>query len=117
MVRISDARMCGTAFGTCVLHVAPESSAGGPLAAVRDGDLIPLDVARGGSSSRSSRPRSSADSPSGRRRRRATPAGYGRLYVDHVLQADEGVDLDFLTGPPEEERLPYGLFGGWVGGW
>ena len=44
--------------------------------------------------------------------------GYGRLHVDHVLQADEGCDLDFLAGPPEEEhRLPYGLFGGWVGGW
>jgi dihydroxy-acid dehydratase len=97
MVRISDARMSGTAFGTVVLHAAPEAAAGGPLALVRDGDVIRLDA-------------------KGRRidlkveedelaRRRATwtapakpPRGYGRLYVDHVTQAGEGCDFDFLTG-------------------
>ena len=118
MVRISDARMSGTAFGTCVLHVAPESYAGGPLAAVRDGDTIALDI--------DARTIDLEVEPAEIERRLAErPApvprytrGYGRLHVDHVLGADEGCDLDFLAGPPEEEhRLPYGLFGGWVGGW
>ncbi len=98
LVRISDARMSGTAFGACVLHVAPEAAAGGPLALVRTGDLVHLDV-------------------TGRRldilvddeelvRRRADwsppdPAetrGWVRLYTEHVLQADRGVDFDFLVG-------------------
>ena len=118
MVRISDARMSGTAFGTCVLHVAPESYAGGPLAAVRDGDMIALDI--------DARTIELEVDPAEIERRLAErPApvprytrGYGRLHIDRVLQADEGCDLDFLAGPPEEEhRLPYGLFGGWVGGW
>ncbi len=118
MVRISDARMSGTAFGTCVLHVAPESYAGGPLAAVRDGDMIALDIDARTIDLE-------VDSAEIERRLAERPApvprytrGYGRLHVDHVLQADEGCDLDFLAGGPEEEhRLPYGLFGGWVGGW
>jgi dihydroxy-acid dehydratase len=98
MVRISDARMSGTAYGACVLHVAPESFIGGPLALVRDGDVIELDVP-------------------GRRldlhvnddelaRRRAAwiapepkyPRGFGRLYSHHVTQADRGCDFDFLEG-------------------
>ena len=98
MVRISDARMSGTAYGACVLHVAPESFIGGPLALVRDGDVIELDVP-------------------GRRldlhvndeelaRRRAEwiapqplyPRGFGRLYSHHVTQADRGCDFDFLEG-------------------
>ena len=96
MVRISDARMSGTAFGTVVLHVAPESAAGGPLGAVRDGDTIVLDVeAR----------RIDLDVPAAEierrlaERRRRAPAyarGYGALYLEHVLQADEGCDFDFL---------------------
>ncbi|OLE24974.1 MAG: dihydroxy-acid dehydratase [Actinobacteria bacterium 13_1_20CM_3_71_11] len=97
MVRISDARMSGTAYGTVVLHVAPESAVGGPLALVRDGDPIVLDVAartltldvdeRELASRKASRPP-------------VEPAegGWTRLYVDHVLQADRGVDLDFLVG-------------------
>jgi len=98
MVRISDARMSGTAFGTVVLHTAPEAAAGGPLALVRTGDPIELDV-RGR--------RLHLDVPDGElERRRATwtppkvraKGGYQQLYVDHVLQADEGCDLDFLVG-------------------
>ena len=105
MVRVSDARMSGTAFGTCVLHVAPESYAGGPLAAVRDGDVDRARCRRTArSSSRSTRPRSHAGSPNGPHPTPRYIRGYGRLHVDHVLQADEGCDLDFLTGPPEEGR-------------
>lgn len=95
MVRISDARMSGTAFGTVVLHVAPEAAAGGPLGLVRDGDVIRLDV-----------PRRRLDllvEAAELARRRATwfppakPArGYARLYVEHVTQADTGCDFDFL---------------------
>jgi len=100
MVRISDGRMSGTAYGTVVLHVAPEAAAGGPLALVRTGDPIVLDVA-----ARSLR----LDVPEAELARRtpsaaaaaayAAPAGGGqRLYIDHVLQADRGADLDFLVG-------------------
>jgi dihydroxy-acid dehydratase len=119
MVRISDARMSGTAFGTAVLHVAPESAVGGPLALVRDGDPIALDV---------DAQRLDLEVPSDELARRAeqSPArepkyrrGYGRLFLDHVLQADEGCDFDFLAGLPGEEgrREPYGLLSGWQGGW
>ena len=94
MVRISDARMSGTAYGTIVLHVTPEAAVGGPLALVRNGDRIrlsvkerrldllvePAELAR--------RPRRSAS-----RRPRAATA---RLYAEHVLQADHGCDFDFL---------------------
>jgi dihydroxyacid dehydratase/phosphogluconate dehydratase len=119
MVRVSDARMSGTAFGTVVLHVAPESAAGGPLGAVRDGDQIVLDVeAR----------QIELDVPAteiARRlaaqggRRPAYARGYGALYLEHVLQADEGCDFDFLRAVPgdEPEREPLGLLSGWVGGW
>ncbi len=98
MVRISDARMSGTAFGTVVLHTAPEAAAGGTLALVQDGDFIELDVGER---------RLELDVPEDeltRRRTRwsppepATDRGYCRLYVDHVLQADRGVDFDFLVG-------------------
>jgi dihydroxy-acid dehydratase len=97
MVRISDARMSGTAYGTVVLHVAPESAVGGPLALVRDGDWIELDVAN--------RRVTLEVPPDELERRRAEwkrPAnpytrGWGRLYVEHVLQADRGADLDFLV--------------------
>ncbi|MDA0636137.1 dihydroxy-acid dehydratase [Nonomuraea sp. MCN248] len=97
MVRISDARMSGTAYGTVVLHVAPEAAAGGPLARVRTGDPIVLDVAAR---------RLDVDLPEAELAARepvmtghARPVrGWERLYVDHVLQADRGADLDFLTG-------------------
>jgi dihydroxy-acid dehydratase len=98
MVRISDARMSGTAYGTVVLHCAPEAAVGGPLALVRNGDLISLDVSARSlvlqvSDEELARRRASSPPP-------ATPAdrGYVKLYVDHVLQANEGADLDFLVG-------------------
>ena len=98
MVRISDARMSGTSYGTVVLHVAPESAAGGPLALVRDGDEIALDVARRTLTLRVD------DGELARRKAAWSPRpphftrGYGRLFLDHVLQADEGCDFDFLRG-------------------
>lgn len=98
MVRISDARMSGTAYGTVVLHVAPEAAAGGPLAAVRDGDWIELDCESG----RLHLEVSEAELARRLAAVQAQPApadgGYRRLYVAHVLQADEGCDLDFLVG-------------------
>jgi dihydroxy-acid dehydratase len=119
LVRISDARMSGTAFGTVILHVAPEAAAGGPLAAVEDGDPIVLDVAE-------RRLDLDVPAPELRRRLANTPAappkyrrGYGALFLEHVLQANEGCDFDFLRKLPDEEAdpLPYGLLTGWVGGW
>ena len=98
MVRISDARMSGTSYGTVVLHVAPESAVGGPLALVRDGDEIELDVPRRRLTLRVS------DEEIARRKAAWKPRvahfsrGYGRLFLDHVLQANEGVDFDFLRG-------------------
>jgi len=98
MVRISDARMSGTAFGTVVLHVAPEAAAGGPLALVREGDLIALDVERRSLTieveEKEMARRRAAWHPSGE-----IPArGWARLYHQHVEQADRGCDLDFLVG-------------------
>ena len=100
MVRISDARMSGTAFGTVILHVAPEAEAGGPLAVVRNGDEIELD----GPNRTLSLLISNADLQARLADWRASrgPAsatrGYVRLYTEHVLQADKGCDLDFLVG-------------------
>ncbi len=98
MVRISDGRMSGTAFGTIVLHVAPESAVGGPLALVRDGDVIELGVAE-------RRLHLHVDAGELQRRRSAWQApppaysrGYGRLYLEHVTQAPLGCDFDFLEG-------------------
>ncbi|HEY2112780.1 MAG TPA: IlvD/Edd family dehydratase [Dongiaceae bacterium] len=98
MVRISDARMSGTAYGTVVLHAAPEAAVGGPLALVQDGDMIELDVAG------RRLHLDVSESDLAERRRRWTPpepameGGYQRLYVERVLQADRGCDLDFLVG-------------------
>jgi dihydroxy-acid dehydratase len=99
MVRISDARMSGTSYGTCVLHVAPESHAGGPLALVRTGDLITLDVPR-----RLLRLEVPDDELAGRREEWVAPEsfytrGYGALYAEHITQADQGCDFDFLARP------------------
>jgi len=98
MVRISDARMSGTAYGTVVLHVAPESAVGGPLALVRTGDMIALDVA-------GRRLDLQIDAAEFERRRAewTPPAphhdrGYGRIFLDHVQQADRGADFDVLVG-------------------
>jgi dihydroxy-acid dehydratase len=98
MVRISDARMSGTAYGTVVLHVAPEAAAGGALALVENGDAIELDVAR-----RRLELLVPEDELARRRKKWRAPKpplerGYWKLYVDHVLQANEGADLDFLVG-------------------
>ncbi|HEY2862666.1 MAG TPA: L-arabinonate dehydratase [Casimicrobiaceae bacterium] len=98
MVRISDARMSGTSYGACVLHVAPESFAGGPLALVRDGDLIELDVA-----ARKLELKVDAAELAARRAAWQRPAprferGYGMLYQQHITQADQGCDFDFLEG-------------------
>jgi dihydroxy-acid dehydratase len=105
MVRVCDGRMSGTAYGTVVLHVAPEAAAGGPLALVRTGDFITLDVeAR----------RIDVDVPDAELARRAPDQatvtgfaaprrGWERLYVDHVRQADTGADLDFLVGSSGSE--------------
>lgn len=98
MVRISDARMSGTAYGTVVLHIAPEAAVGGPLALVMNGDEIELDVA-----SRSLHLHVEETELERRREhwiapRPAIRRGWCQLYFEHVLQADEGVDLDFLRG-------------------
>jgi L-arabonate dehydrase len=98
MVRISDARMSGTAYGTVVLHTAPEAAAGGPLALVENGDIIELDVPKRRlhlevSDEELARRRAGWQPPKPR-----LESGYWKLYNDHVLQADEGVDLDFLVG-------------------
>jgi dihydroxy-acid dehydratase len=96
MVRISDARMSGTAFGTVVVHVSPESAVGGPLAALHDGDLISLDVPNRRLDLQVSS-EEIARRLEERQPARAHPArGYRRLYSQHVLQADAGCDFDFL---------------------
>jgi L-arabonate dehydrase len=107
LVRISDARMSGTAYGTVVLHVAPEAAVGGPLALMQTGDIIELDVP-----ARRLHHYVSDEELTARRSRWTPPkpkhdSGYGRLYIDHVLQANQGADFDFLVGmrgsavPPE----------------
>ena len=98
MVRISDARMSGTAYGTVVLHAAPEAAAGGPLALVKNGDIIELDVAK-----RRLHLHVADEELVRRRAKWKAPEptmnrGYWKLYHDHVLQADRGADLDFLVG-------------------
>jgi dihydroxy-acid dehydratase len=98
MVRISDARMSGTSYGACVLHVAPESFIGGPLAFVRDGDIIELDVPGRRLSLRISEEEMAARRAEWKPREVAYPRGYGHLYARHVTQADRGCDFDFLEG-------------------
>ena len=98
MVRISDARMSGTSYGACVLHVAPESYVGGPLAFVEDGDMIELDVP-----ARRLELKVSDDELARRRAAWKRPApkferGFGALYQQHITQADQGCDFDFLEG-------------------
>ncbi len=98
MIRISDARMSGTAYGTVVLHTAPEAAAGGVLALVENGDIIELDVPK-----RLLQLHVSEAVLAQRRALWKAPeprlnSGYWKLYIDHVLQADEGADMDFLVG-------------------
>jgi dihydroxy-acid dehydratase len=110
MVRLSDARVSGTSFGTLIVHVSPESAVGGPLAAVRDGDEVELDVPGR---------RLELLVPDGEIKKRMEawrpPAphflrGYGRMFLDHVLQAHEGCDFDFLRGPADDDREPIKSF-------
>ncbi len=101
MVRISDARMSGTAYGTVVLHVAPEAKAGGPLAVVREGDWIELDCANNRLHLDISEAELAERLSAWQAAQQPDPAdasGYRKLYVQHVLQADEGCDFDFLRG-------------------
>lgn len=101
MVRISDARMSGTAYGTVVLHVAPEARAGGPLAVVRDGDWIELDADVGRLHLELGDAELAERLAAWQAAQQVVPAdgsGYRKLYVEHVLQADEGCDFDFLVG-------------------
>jgi dihydroxy-acid dehydratase len=107
MVRISDARMSGTAFGTIVLHIAPEAAAGGPLALARTGDMIRLDVA-------GRRIDLLVDEAALKARAAEMTAplhpewdasrGYAKLFLDSVLQADEGCDFSFLVKTPSQEE-------------
>jgi dihydroxy-acid dehydratase len=97
MVRISDARMSGTAFGTVILHITPDAASGGPLALVKSGDRISLSV--------KDRKLDLLVSGAEMEKRRAgfnapplPPRGYARLYNEHILQADGGCDFDFLRG-------------------
>jgi dihydroxyacid dehydratase/phosphogluconate dehydratase len=98
MVRISDARMSGTSYGTVILHVAPESAVGGPLALVRDGDVIELDVPNRRLELRVEDRELARRREAWRPRPDRVAGGYLRLFLDHVLQANEGVDFDFLRG-------------------
>jgi dihydroxy-acid dehydratase len=113
MVRISDARMSGTAYGTVVLHVSPESAVGGPLGLVQTGDLIELDIDAGRVDlrvdERQIQARAAAFRPPAPKYRR----GYGALFLEHVLQSDEGCDFDFLRKLPDEDAVtePLGLVG------
>jgi len=117
MVRVSDARMSGSAFGTVVLHVCPESYERGPLAAVQDGDMINLNL--------DARKLDLQVEPATIERRlhelppspAAYARGYGKLFLDHVLQADEGCDFDFLRRNEPPSREPLGILSGWIGGW
>ena len=100
MVRISDARMSGTAYGTVILHVSPEAAAGGPLGLVRDGDMITLDLPSRVLSVNVSDHDMAARTPSQASvdAYAAPQRGWAKLYVEHVTQADQGADLDFLIG-------------------
>jgi dihydroxy-acid dehydratase len=110
MVRISDGRMSGTSYGACILHVSPESYIGGPLALVRNGDMITLDVnARtinlDVSAAEMEKRRAAWQAPEPRYER-----GYGWMFTRHIKQANEGCDFDFLEtgfGKPVEEPSIY----------
>jgi dihydroxy-acid dehydratase len=108
MVRISDARMSGTSYGACVLHVAPESHVGGPLALVKTGDLITLDV-----DARSLHLQVGDEELAARREAWQAPTprfsrGYGAIYLKHVQQANQGCDFDFLEPGYQQAAGPAG---------
>ena len=107
MVRISDARMSGTAAGTIILHVNPEGAVGGPLGLVEDGDQIEVNVDEArldllvDEKELDRRRRAQAPAPS-----TAPSRGYRKMYTDHVTQADQGCDFDFLIKQPAQEEQP-----------
>jgi dihydroxy-acid dehydratase len=103
IVRLSDARISGTSFGTIVVHISPESAVGGPLAVVQDGDWIEMDVPQGRlellvPEAEMKKRRADWRPPAPRFER-----GYGKMFLDHILQAHQGCDFDFLRGPPNPE--------------
>jgi dihydroxy-acid dehydratase len=98
MVRISDARMSGTAYGTVILHMVPEAAAGGVLSLVHNGDIVELDVAKRKLQLLVSPKEIARRKKAWRKPKAPLPRGYWKLYFDHVLQADQGADLDFLAG-------------------
>ena len=106
MVRISDARMSGTNYGACVLHISPESFVGGPLALLKEGDIVELDVGQQQLNMRVDDQELTRRREAWRPRNGIYPRGYGKLYMQHIKQADEGCDFDFLEGTapiPEPE--------------
>src|SRR5712671_5884197 len=106
MVRISDARMSGTSYGACVLHVAPESFVGGPLALLKEGDIVELDVAARQLNMRVGEEELARRRAAWRPKNGIYPRGYGKLFLEHIKQAHEGCDFDFLEGiaaSPEPE--------------
>ncbi len=106
MVRLSDARISGTSFGTLVVHTCPESAIGGPLAAVRDGDSIELDVNAGRIELLVAEAELKKRLAEWRPREPRYRRGYGKMFLDHILQAHEGCDFDFLRGSPGDEPGP-----------
>jgi len=104
MIRISDARMSGTAFGTIVLHVAPEAHAGGPISIVKTGDRIQVDAKNGLLELLVSDAEINKRLKSKKQPKKSYTRGYAKLYVETVMQADKGADLDFLVG--KDTRLP-----------
>ena len=98
MVRISDARMSGTSYGTCVLHVAPESWIGGPLALVQTGDMVELDVPARKLNVKISEEEIAKRRGTWKPKSRRFERGYGKMFSEHVSQADKGCDFDFLEG-------------------
>jgi dihydroxy-acid dehydratase len=106
MVRISDARMSGTNYGACVLHVSPESFIGGPLALLKEGDLVELDVDARKLNMLVDEQELSRRHAGWRPKEGIYPRGYGKLFMQHITQANEGCDFDFLEGTapiPEPE--------------
>jgi dihydroxyacid dehydratase/phosphogluconate dehydratase len=106
MLRISDARMSGTSYGACILHVSPEAHVGGPLAALRTGDLVTVNVRERAINAHLSDAEIAERLKSWSRPPRVFARGYNRLFAQHVRQAHEGCDFDFLEGTdpvPEPE--------------
>jgi dihydroxy-acid dehydratase len=106
MVRISDGRMSGTSYGACVLHVSPESFVGGPLALLKEGDVVELDVPARQLNMHVSEDELARRRAAWRPHEGIYPRGYGKLFMQHIKQADEGCDFDFLEGTapiPEPE--------------